>query len=146
MIQEQGKLLFTAFIVILVGAVLIGTIGQSVEDVKVATNKVTNESHAVAATITLNYDELTAFDALRNTTAADVIGECNVTLGTGTLQCNATTSDSTWYADYTYTPDIYVRDRATRTIITLVVIFFALAILALAIGYAWKSLKSGGVI
>ena len=218
MINTYGKLLFTAFIALIIGIALIQTIGDNVELVKVGsitvlnetltftsvTTDIINETHAVSTgtnTTILIYDDLTAFTELRNETAIEVNGLCNVTLAIGTLICNGTNSsnlyadytyistrtdtlandeivsldavrnasagsndyvsacdfvslsgvvnctnphdNSTGYADYKWEPDTYVHSSAARTILTLVILFFALGILAVGIGYAWKSFQEG---
>ncbi len=221
MINTQGKLLLAAFIVILLGIVLIQPIGDDVESVKTSSLSATNETLAfttvttdisnesqtntgnasIGATYTLTYNDLSAFtavrnqsatvvtsdcnatlssgvavcnatnstnlffdytyisgrtetlandeliavDALRNETSDDITGLCNVTLSTGGLVCNNTYS-SVGYADYRYIPDNYVRSPAARTLLTITVLFFAIAVLILGITYAWSALKDSGVL
>ena len=221
MINTQGKLLLTAFIIILLGIVLIQPIGDDVEVAKTASLSATNETLAfiavtidvsnesqantgnasIGATYTLTFDDLSAFtavrnqsatvvtsdcnatliggiilcnatnstnlffdytynigrietltndeligiDALRNETSDDITGWCNVTLSTGGLVCNNTYS-SIGYADYRYTPDTYVRNSTARTLLTITVLLFAIAVLILGIAYAWNALKDSGVL
>ena len=223
MINEYGKLLFTAFIVLIIGLAFIQTIGDDVELAKVGsitvlnetltftsvTTDISNESITLTAgntTGTTAYDDLTILTALRNsTTSLSLIGQCNVTLTSGGLVCNRTDStgsviyadytyistmtdtlahdeiisldavrnastgsndyvatcdfislsgvvnctnphNSTGYADYKYEPDTYVHSAPARTALTLTVLFFAFAILAIAIGFGWKSFKEGKLI
>ncbi len=109
------------------------------------TNLSFDYTHIVGRTETLANDELISLDALRNITSENILGFCNVTLASGSLNCNDTYS-STGYADYAYTPDTYVRSSAARTLLTLTILFFALLILAVGLGYAMKSFKEGGLM
>ncbi len=220
MVENQIKLLMSAFIVIILGVVLIVPIGDDVEKVKISsvlvnnetltfsslTTIISNESQAntgngsLGATYTLSFDDLTAiteirnqsatiitsdcnatlssaifscnatnstnlfFDytyisgrtdtlandeiitinTLKNITSEDITSACNVTLSTGNIICNNTHS-STGFAKYTYTPDNFVRGSTSKTLITLVILFFAIAILAVSLGFVMKSFKDAGV-
>ncbi len=87
--ENQMNLLISAFIVIILGVVLIVPIGDDVELVKTASFTVINESTGLTGT--LNNDELITFDACRNSTM-DVIligTHCNVTLANGVVYANA---------------------------------------------------------
>ncbi len=144
--ENQMNLLISAFIVIILGVVLIVPIGDDVELVKTASFTVINESTGLTGT--LNNDELITFDACRNSTMdAILIGtHCNVTLANGVVSANALNfSNSLVFIDYKYTPDTYVRSSTARTLITLVILFFAIAILAVGLGFVVKSFKDAGV-
>ena len=221
MINNQSKLLFSAFVVIIIGISLIQPISDDIEQVSTYSNIIINESvtlsnvlvsvvnesivltDGVTGTLAntnvsvvtevrnetsniittscnvtdstggilcaaeatnasnqtyfdytyvtgktgtlLNTDEIFSLDALRNITSDDLIGACNFTIRTGGLVCNNTLSFLA-YADYQYDTDQYVSSGAARTLLTLTTLFFALAILAIGVGYAWKSFKEGGVI
>ena len=149
--ENQTKLLFSAFIVIIVGVVLLGTIGDSTELVKTSSYSVLNESVTISSGLgTLANDELISFDACRNSSMISIPttgNYCNVTLTSGAVSVNpANFTDNLAFIGYTYEPDTYVHSSAARTILTLTILFFALFILAIGVGYAWKSLKEGGVI
>ena len=92
-----------------------------------------------------NTDEILSLDALRNITSENILGFCNFTISTGGLVCNNTKS-ATAYADYQYDTDQYVRSGSARTILTLTVLFFALFILTIGVGFTWKALKESGII
>ena len=89
--------------------------------------------------------QILSITAIRNVTSAAILGYCNVTLSTGGLVCN-NTYNATGYIDYNYEPDTYVRSGAARTILTLTILFFAIAILAVGIKYAWDALKENNLI
>ena len=149
MINDRLSLLISAFIVIILGVVLIVPIGDDVELVKTASYSRENEtvtlSSVGASTGTLEKDALLSFDALRNETSETLTSFCNVTLSTGALKCNATGSTIS-YADYVYESDTpYVRGATTKTLITLVILFFAIAILAVGLGFVVKAFKDAGV-
>ncbi len=153
MINTQDKLLtllFTAFIVLLLGVVLIQPIGTDIELAKIGSNTITNESVTISSGAgTLTYDELLSFDACRNSSMVAILAgtHCNVTLTTGTVVVNTGNfSDDLAYIDYKYEPDTYVHSGTARILITLTVLFFAIAILAMGIGFAIKSFKEGGVM
>ena len=119
--DNRFKLLMSAFIVILLGVVLISPIADDIELAKTSsrtvlnesftfvidTSDISNESNIVTGnatlgfTIKLTHDNLTAFTELRNQTADIVGGLCNATLSTGTLTCNGTNSTNL-FSDYTY--------------------------------------------
>ena len=153
MINTHDKLLtllFSAFIVIILGAVLIQPIGDGVELTKVSSMNVSNESVTLSSGLgTLANDELSAFKGCRNSTGgiATIDLACNITLATGEIKVALENfSDSLAYVDYRYEPDTYVSNSASRTLITLTVLFFVIAILAVGIGFAVKSFKEGGVM
>jgi len=216
MINSHGRFLITAFIAILIGVVLIQSIGNNVERVKLSSYTTTNETVTLSNVLTsltneslvltggktgtlANYnistvteirnassnvmtaecnvtfstggvvcnttatdnanqtyfdytyvsgktgnlaetDEIISLDALRNVTSRNILGWCNITLTTGALVCNNTLS-FTCYADYQYDTDEYVASTAARTLLTLTVLFFAIAILLVGVGFVWKSFR-----
>ena len=149
----QGNLLtllFSAFIILILGAVLIRPIGTDVELAKIGSKTVTNESVTISSGLgTLTYDELLSFDACRNSTGIAVTRNtyCNVTLASGAVSVHPDNfSANIAYIDYKYEPDTYVRSSAARTLLTITVLFFALAILTVGIGYAIKSFKENNLM
>ena len=108
-----------------------------------------NYTYNKYSTGTLAQDEVISISACRNVnmTAISLTTDCNVTASDRSVVVNYdnfTTNNA--YIDYTYDTDTYVASGAARTLLTLVVLFFALGILAVGIGYAWKSFKEGGII
>lgn len=225
MINEYGKLLFTAFIAIIIGVALIQPLGDSVESVKVGSVTVLNETLSFTSVTTdivneslalinnsnnnlsgtLTFDDLTIITGIRNISAQSLLGACNITLSDASVICNHTgypadifvdytyistrtdtlandevisldavrnasagsndyvaTCDivlssgfvncsnphdgTTGYADYKYIPDTYVHSASARTMLTLVMVFFALGVLSIGIWYVWKSFKEGKII
>ncbi len=109
-----------------------------------STNLFFDYTYISGKTETLANDEILTFLMLRNTTATgvDIIGFCNVTFSSGNVVCN-NTYGSVGFANYTYIPDGFVRDATSRTILTLVILFFAIGILAVGLGMTIKSFKEG---
>lgn len=141
-LSTNGKLLFAAFIVLIIGLALIRPIADSISEKTTTQYDVTNETYTSAATITLSHDELIKFTEMRNQTATEVNGLCNSTLSTGILTCN-TTSSTNLYTDYTYEADNYLRSATERSILSISTLFFALAVFAIGLAFALKSLRSG---
>lgn len=94
-------------------------------------------------------DELIAVSECRNFTAAVLTADthCNVTLTTGAVRVNYdnVTTTNIAYLDYTYIPDNYVRGAATRQILFLTILFFALFILSIGIIFVVKGFKDSGM-
>lgn len=89
---------------------------------------------------TLANDEVIAIYELRNITSEIVTTSCNITTTSGALRCNNTLS-TTMYASYRYTPDTYVRNSTSRTLLDTNIIFFAIAIMLFGVGMAYKGIK-----
>ncbi len=124
MIETHGKLIISGFVVILIGVILIQPIGDDIERLSVSSFNVSNETVALSNTLeiivnesvainndsstdtgivngTLANNNITVLTALRNWSSENLLGFCNVTLGTGFLQCNIT-GNTTLFADYTH--------------------------------------------
>lgn len=150
MLNTYGNYIIGAFIAILLGTALIQTVANDVELAKVGSRNVSNESVTLSSGLgTLANNELISVGVCRNSTN-DVITDpyCNVTLATGAVVTSGTLNftDGAAYINYLYQPDTYVSSSSARTIITLVVLFFALGIVAIAIGLAVKSFREGKIM
>jgi len=134
------NLLIFGFIAIVLGIILTSTLSNSTHEATDLLSTV-NESHTfshvinvVNSTTTLsNVADIVSFDALRNETSEDISTFCNVTLSTGVLNCNHTGSE-TCYADYTWGRDGYVSNSTARSLIRLIILFFALAVALIGVG------------
>ncbi len=120
-VDNRMKLLFSAFIIILLGVVLIQPIADDIEKVKTGsitvlnetlnfvsvTAVISNESQAnignetIPSTYTTTFDDLTVITEIRNESATIVTSDCNETLLSGVFNCNATNSTNLFF-DYTY--------------------------------------------
>lgn len=147
--NNVGKLL-GAFIVILIGTVLIEALANDVhENTNLAAQP--NESVTMASRAgTLANDDVTGITMLRNSSHADYLWLAstigfNYTTG-GAIVANASLPSTPVYVGYNYEDDLYVVDATSRTLLNLVLIFFAIAIMAIGVGMAISSFRSMGII
>ena len=85
---------------------------------------------------TLANDDLTAQPTFRNgTSGALADDDCNATLATGVVLCNNIHS-TTGFADYTFRPDGFITSTTTRTLVGLITVLLAIAVLIFIIGFA----------
>ena len=150
-------MLLGSFMMIIVGVTLIGTVGDSVNDLSFSSDSIVNETIGLTAGVGAapNNDEWISLDAVRNGSADVHTSQCNATLLTGIIKCNDTATatnnvscgaGASCFVDYTYTPDTFVADGTSRTLVNLVTIFFAVAIFALAAGMAMASFRGMGLL
>ena len=88
-------------------------------------------------TETLANIDLTAQPVFRNGTGTTALGTsiCNATLNNGAVVCNNIHS-ATGFADYTFKPTGFITSGTTRTLITLITVLLAIAVLIFIIGFA----------
>lgn len=167
-----GKLVL-AFVTLLLGAVLIGTVatnGLAVTDKKVISNEVeaftpvnagdinTTEVHTVTNAPTswkVNDCPLTSV-AIKNASGGTALTDTTdytLTASAGTFLLKNTTTtvamigaDNNTYVDYTYCGDDYMNLTWGRTLINLVAGFFALAILGVSLGLFYSVGKDTEII
>ncbi len=120
---------------VIILAIILGVIFNFITTEATTISSVPNEtitftSATVAGIQVLANDDLASFDALTNITGENILTTvgCNVTLSTGTIGCNATGS-TTGFAEYTFFPDGYITSAPTRTLMNLVPVLAALAVL-----------------
>ncbi len=83
-------------------------------------------------------DDLTAQPTFRNGTSESLgANDCNATLATGVVICNNIHS-TTGFADYSYTPEGFITSGTTRTLVTLITVLLAIAVLIFIVGFAQK--------
>ncbi len=139
MIDTKGKIIISTFVFVIVGIVLLQAISDDVKEVTTATLTSGNE------TVTLTSDEGTtahiegiAATACRNQSADQTVFvldlNCNVSSVGAVIVSGLNFSDQVGI-DYTFQPEEYVRSATSATLIALVVLFFALAILAISMGF-----------
>jgi len=81
-------------------------------------------------------DDLTEQPTFRNgTSGALAANDCNATLSSGAVICNNIHS-TTGFADYTFRPDGFITSGTTRTLIGLISVLLAIAVLIFIIGFA----------
>lgn len=142
--KNQIGLLLTAFIGILIGISLLIPTSDIINQQSV-TGASTNESFTVVEDSWSNLlqDDLIAVSAVRNGSGI-AIGSGNYTgthvdLVNGRLNISGATGDGTYYADYTYYPSAYIKDSTTRSLSSVIIIFFILSIVVVGIIYVYKS-------
>ena len=127
-----------AFIVILIGVVLLNSIANSITAATTISSQ-TNESITIGATGngTTGQDDVTGISYFGNASCNTVNPLCFVIdasvnwTSTGFIQTN--TTGDLYNISYTYEGEAYLTDSTSRTLITLVILFFALSIVA--VGY-----------
>jgi len=142
--MEMNKLgiLLSAFITIIIGLVLIGSLADSIF---LTTNTVSVSDPTTITEAGLNAGTLVNLDN-------DDIINTSVTVDNGTTVINPgnytvypsdgqiavfNNTEATWVyglslnVNYTYKPDEYIANATSRTLVSLIIIFFALAVLAI---------------
>lgn len=140
-LKGDGKMIFTIFIGAIIAVVFLASIGNSIFE-QTNTGTATNVSFtgaAVNTSLALEGRQLLVATSVINGTNITLISQ-GVILATGTVNgvqtvtvtINDTAADLTgslMNATYTFNPDGFVDDGGARSIITLILIFGALAIL-----------------
>lgn len=141
--------IITTFIVVIVGIILLDTTSDSISATTVLgsqTNETvtTSSSTATVANVDNGGHIITFFGNETESTVDDenhhVIGvDVNITeAGVVTHRSNIT--DAAYLISYTYFPEAYVQDATSRTLMPLIIIFFVLAVFALAVTPVRESL------
>ncbi len=100
-----------------------------------STNLFFEYTYISGRTDTLINDDLTAEPTFRNGTSASLDdGDCNATLSTGVVLCNNIHS-ATAFADYSYNPEGFITSGTTRTLVNLITVLLAIAILIFIVGF-----------
>jgi hypothetical protein len=139
-------------IVLIVGAILLQAsaqnVGQSVNTIDVVNQSVVVPVNGTAYAVT-GFKSLSNVVVFNGTT--QIVGAGNYTITNNgvvngvevaTITPTATTgwgSPHTWKVTYTGQPSGYMSDAGSRSVANMIVIFFALAMAAVAIGFGVKS-------
>ncbi len=110
-----------------------------------STTAFVNYTYISRRTGSLSQDDILSLTTLSNITSENIIGYCNLTAATGDLVCNNTRSN-TAFATFDWEPDNVLQDGASRTILRTTMLFFAIAVLVLGIGFAIAAFKQSGVM
>lgn len=137
-VKTMGVLgtILMVFIAVIVGISLLRATADNVDEI-VNTNTITNESFTgnIGQYVSLGFDDWASVQGVRNHTGATLAANTdyvvNLTGGSINITVAGNNSDAstTYYADYTFYPDNYVKNAPARTITNLVLIFGALAII-----------------
>lgn len=125
--------ILTIFIMILVGLTLLIPLSSSNENLRsigLANNDTVTLTQNTFSSLT--YDDLISVTALKNASGSTLpTSNYTVNLAAGTI--NTTTSTGTYYANYSYYPDTYVKDSSSRALANLIILFFILGLIATAL-------------
>lgn len=133
---------------LIVGTILASAIGDYSYDATTISNRI-NESITIASTTaTLSNDDVTSITALRNGTHDDFSWLIS-TIGfnyteAGVINANDSLPTGTAYAAYNFQGDGYVDHATSRVFLKLIPLFFAIAVLGLAIFMGIKQAKELG--
>lgn len=103
----------------------------------------TNESFSgvLNQNVTLQNGNITTVSAVRNSTGAIDADNYSVNTTMGYIILYAPQVNGTFYIDYSYYSSNYVQDTGARTMTSLIVVFFALAVLGVLIAVMWPSIR-----
>lgn len=142
--MDKGKLglLIGTFMVLVVGFSLLTEIGNTNNEATTLGNL--NESITIAsATGNLDQDDVITMTYFGNSSndSSDGLGtDINFTKA-GVVTLGGTYADGAYHAEYNFERDLYVVDSSSRSLINLNVLFFAIAIVLIAVGLGYKALS-----
>jgi len=140
--QNGLAVILTAFILLIVGIVFAGVIGDSVYD---NTNIYTIENETFAGidstAVVLNNIDFVAVSEVRTSNDSVTVetGDYTVVLAAGSIEVTNGTRD--YSADYTYFPPNYVKNSTSRALMSLLTLFFVIGLVGIGIGASMKSMK-----
>lgn len=151
--NAQMALIISAFVGLIIGIPLLTTTGDQVaatdDTVTVLGETITITSGAgQTSLVELGLYEVTFFGNVTNNTGNNGVGigdgntnDVNWTEA-GVIEINTTLwADGSYGINYSYYPNAYVQEGTSRTLLSLIPIFFALAVLAVGILAAKKGLE-----
>jgi len=147
--KDLGKLVM-GFIFIVLGAVLIASIADEIS-ANTTIGDVVNETIAISSgTGSLAKSDIDSVSYFGNTTMNTGQTEFAVDLGVNWTTAGALTvagnfTDDNYNVSYLHYPDEYVKDSTSRTLLPLIIIFFALAVLAGGVMLALSGLRGMGI-
>lgn len=132
------------FIFLIVGAIFLGQVANMMFEGKTLYT-VTNESITIASgTGTVANTDIQTVTSFTNLSNAYTIGtDTNFTEGSGTITTNA--PDGTFNISYVFYPDLYVKNDSSRSIMSIITVLFAIAVLLGGIGYVVKLIRESGI-
>jgi len=151
---DMMNVLIGGFVFLIVGIILAGSIGDSVDDVSKQNQIIVNESVVASAgvAVSLVNDDLTGSQYVYNGTSG-LLSATNYTIdadaGTFTLKSdNASIAfdGNTLNVDYTYIRNNYVADSTSRSFVSLTLLFFVIAVFGGAIYLGIEGFKKMGLL
>jgi len=135
--MKQLMIIVTVFIMLIIGINLLVVTANSISSattIVAVANESLNLSTGTAVSLTFN-DIVENSETVLNGTTNATIGSGNYTIavaaGTFTLTTPNLLNNTQAWISYSYHPDEYVKEGTSRTLIRLIIIFFALGILGI---------------
>ena len=121
-------------IALIIGIALLSTVSDKTNEITSLQTE-TNESFTPinGTGVVLTNADVASISAIRNSTNEAQTVNVDYTLNATNAITMINNETGTWYADYSYRADDYVTNSATRSITTLIIIFGALALLAVSL-------------
>ena len=146
--QRNLGAIITIFVLGLIGIILIQPIADQVDEI-VNTQSTVNETvtYLNGTNTSLAHGNISSVTVINSSGITLNIGNFTIFAVQGILQWEFDNNDSRhlestlWNASYNFEGDDFISDSATRTIVDLVVIFFALAVFGFVIFGAMKIFK-----
>jgi len=131
-----------AFIAVILGISFLSSTADDTARITAPTSQ-TNESFtgSNSSQVNITYANLVT-TVVRTSTGITMTENANYTVNTtsGAIQL-VNLSAGTYYTDYTYYHNDYVSDSSTRTVTGVIVIMFALGVLAILIAYVYPRIR-----
>lgn len=147
-------IIITVFTVILIGVVFAGVIGNQVAGTNTLNIEVNETFTWVNNTAyTLRYDQIVdGSEIVTNSSATKLTKNTHYTIdyvnGKITITNNTNTAilSNPLNISHTFRPDQYVNESTSRPLLSLVNIFWAIAVLLVVVGAAWIIFKQNGFV
>ena len=140
-INNKVMLLLSVFIVIISSVVFLGSLADQVyltRNGDTVTNATITITNAYDGDNALDNDNIISITSFTNVSDGTAYANYTIDLENGLLR---TQDNASYKFNYTYYPDTYVQDGSSRTIMSLLPVFFALACIMVGVGFAYKSFK-----
>jgi hypothetical protein len=139
LVEKKTLGIVAVFVAILIGASLMIPLGNKTRDI-VNTRTTLNETVAISGGVgnAANDDIISTTYFGNSTISTDTTGidfdeEVNVTVANGSIRVNTINfSDGNYKLSYSFYPDDYVKNNASRSLTNLVVVFFVILLIAVA--------------
>lgn len=137
-VAELNKLtlFISAFMVLILGMILLGVLADNIW-ANTNTDSRGNETVTITSrTGQVEQTDIISLTSIYNYTLSftPLIGTQFNISSTGVITTNSTTPNGTYFVAYTFYPELYVANGTSRTLLSLIVLFFALAVVAVTLG------------
>lgn len=136
------------FISVLVGIILLGVFADSESTIR-SSYALTDENVTVATNnvaVLLTYDDVVPGSVTVTNSSGDATTNYTLTESTGSIVFPLNTSSSgtngPYQVDYSWYDDNYVHNSTSRSLVNITVLLFALAVLAVVVGFGYVKFKN----